>query len=175
MTHLFDEAFVERTEKGTYLCLRIQNAPMARQEAMQLRKGRTYAAEIKLHREKRSAKANAYAWVLMGKLASTLGMKRDDIYKSYIRDVGDNCKVVYIPDDSARASYRELWQAQGVGYLTDDTDDGCLICYYGSSSYDRAQMARLIDLIVQDCKDNDIETDTPEQLARYVEDWEAKM
>jgi hypothetical protein len=33
-------------------------------------------------------------------------------------------------------------------------------------------MARLIDLIVQDCKENDIETEDPTELERLCEEWE---
>lgn len=41
-----------------------------------------------------------------------------------------------------------------------------MLLYYGSSTYDGAQMARLIDNIVQDCKAVGIETMTPDELAR---------
>lgn len=45
---------------------------------------------------------------------------------------------------------------------------GCtnVILYYGSSTYDTAQMHRLIELIAQECKQHDIEVLTPEQIAR---------
>jgi hypothetical protein len=46
------------------------------------------------------------------------------------------------------------------------------MAYYGSSSYDTAEMSRLIDLVVQDCKALDIETDTPEQIALRLARWE---
>ena len=43
--------------------------------------------------------------------------------------------------------------------------------YYGSSTYDSAQMSRLIDLVVQECQAQGIETKTPEELALLKEDW----
>ena len=50
---------------------------------------------------------------------------------------------------------------------------GCtnVICYYGSSTYDTKQMARLIDLVVEDCKQQGIETLTPEELERMALEW----
>ena len=50
---------------------------------------------------------------------------------------------------------------------------GCtnVILYYGSSSYDTEQMSSLIDLLVDDCKAQGIETATPDELARYKEEW----
>ena len=44
-----------------------------------------------------------------------------------------------------------------------------LFLYYGSSTYDSKQMARLIDNIVQDCKAVGVETATPQELARLKE------
>jgi len=43
--------------------------------------------------------------------------------------------------------------------------------FYGSSAYDKAQMSRLINNIVQDCKAQCIETLTPAELARLTEEW----
>lgn len=39
--------------------------------------GKTYTVEIKEKKEKRSREANAYAWVLLDKLAEKLGLKVD--------------------------------------------------------------------------------------------------
>ena len=46
-----------------------------------------------------------------------------------------------------------------------------VMTYYGSSVYDSAQMARLIDHIIQDCKAMGIETLPPDELVRLKEDW----
>ena len=48
------------------------------------------------------------------------------------------------------------------------TKRGSIIC---SSTYDTRQMGRLIDLVVQDCKDQDIETAPPGDILRWVADW----
>ena len=50
---------------------------------------------------------------------------------------------------------------------------GCrnLMAYHGSSTYDTAQMSRLIDSLVQDCRQLDIETLPPEKLALLKEAW----
>lgn len=171
MTHLFDKAVVRREDGKSWLCLRVKNAPMARSECGQLKPGKVYSAEIKLHREKRSGRANAYAWVLMDRLAAATGQPKMEIYRGYIPDVGGNAKTLCIGDEDARNSYAALWETQGCGFVAQDMGGGVLVCYYGSSTYDTAQMSRLIDLIVFDCKDNGIETDTPEQLARMMQDW----
>ena len=43
--------------------------------------------------------------------------------------------------------------------------------YISSSDYDTAQMSRLIDLVVEDCKQMGIETMTPKELDALVSRW----
>ena len=70
------------------------------------------------------------------------------------------------------------WGAGRLGWVCDIVGDSKLegytniMEYKGSSSYDTAQMARLIDLVVFECKEQDIETMTPEQLSKLVGAWE---
>jgi hypothetical protein len=45
------------------------------------------------------------------------------------------------------------------------------MCYYGSSYYDTAQMSRLIELAVQDCKELGIETRSEEEIASLLGEW----
>lgn len=77
MTHEFDHAQVVHNDLGNWLCLHIKNAPMARVECEQMKEGKTYIAEVKKKYDKRSGRANAYAWQMMSKLAAKLGIKRE--------------------------------------------------------------------------------------------------
>ena len=43
--------------------------------------------------------------------------------------------------------------------------------YFGSSSYDTREMSVLINSIVDDCKEQGIETMTPDELKSMVEAW----
>ena len=170
MTHEFDRAEVRRDEFGNWLCLHVKNAPMARNECGQMKKG-VYQAEIKRKTEKRSRKANAYFWTMCGKLASVVGIPKTDIYRSYVPDIGDNYRCVPYANEEQRQLIWQLWEAQGIGWVVEDGGHDTLYCYYGSSTYDTRQMGRLIDLVVQDCKDQDIETAPPGDILRWVADW----
>lgn len=134
--------------------------------------------EVKVKRKKRSLDANAYAWVLMDKLAAATGIAKEEIYKEYIRNIGGNSTVICIQGDSAD-KFRRDWSSRGLGWQT-ETDkskiDGCvvIICYEGSSEYDTDQMRRLIDLIKQDCEMYGIETKTPDEIENMLNLWEAK-
>lgn len=170
MTHEFDRAEVRRDDGGNWLCLHVKNAPMARNECGQMKKG-VYQAEIKRKTEKRSRKANAYFWTLCSKLASVLSIPKTDIYRSYVTDIGENYRCVPYANEEQRQVIWSLWEAQGLGWVVEDGGHNMLYCYYGSSTYDTRQMGRLIDLIVQDCKDQDIETAPPGDILRWVADW----
>ena len=131
--------------------------------------------EIKPFRARRSLDANAYAWVLMDKLAEKLNESKENIYREYIRHIGGNSEVVCVKN-SAVERLCEGWSKNGIGWQTDTMPskiEGCtnIILYYGSSTYDTAQMSRLLDLIIQDCKEQGIPTDTPDEIARLKALW----
>lgn len=130
------------------------------------------------HREKRSLDANAYAWVLLDKLAEKLQLPKEEIYRSYIKDIGGNSDIVCV-QDKAVDKLRQGWSKNGIGWVTDTMPsklEGCtnVVLYYGSSSYDKAQMSRLIDMIVNDCKAQGIETRTPDDINRMLALWGEK-
>ena len=131
--------------------------------------------EVKPFRQRRSLDANAYAWVLMDRLATALSKSKAEIYRDYIRDIGGNSETVCVKN-SAVERLCEGWQKNGIGWQTETFESkisGCtnVILYYGSSTYDSAQMSRLLDLIIQDCKELGIPTETPNEIARLKALW----
>lgn len=136
---------------------------------------KAYVLTVKEKKNRRSLDANAYAWVLLDKLAEKLRIPKTEIYKQYIKEIGGNsetvCAVNRAVDDLC-----EAWESKGIGWQTDRLQsklEGCtnVVLYYGSSVYDSKQMSRLIELIVQDCKANGIETLTPHELEMLCEKW----
>ena len=157
---------------GYWLCIQTKDA---RRTLDSLKPGKVYDVEIKEHRAKRSLDANAYFWVLVDRLAEKTRIPKTDIYRSYIREIGGNNETVCIPTKGVD-KLRSGWEHNGLGWLTDTMPSklpGCtnVVLYYGSSTYDTAQMSRLIDLIVQDCQEQGIETLPPDKLAGMMEEW----
>lgn len=137
--------------------------------------GKDVEVTIKRHRKKRSLDANAYAWVLMDKLAAAVGRPKMEIYKDAVLEVGGNTDIVCV-QNRAVDKLRESWSKNGAGWLTETMPskiEGCtnVILYYGSSSFDTAQMSRLIDNLVQDCIAVGIETMPPDKLNALLEGW----
>ena len=140
------------------------------------KKDQDYELTIKEHRKKRSLDANAYAWLLIGKLAAAMHIKPVEVYRQQIMEVGDNFTPMCVREKDV-ARFIRCWERNGLGWITQDLGPsqvrGCrnLAAYHGSSTYDTAQMSRLIDNIVQDCKALGIETMTPDKLALLKEEW----
>lgn len=131
--------------------------------------------EIKVHRKKRSLDANSYCWVLIGKLAEKLNSDPVEIYRRYVRESG----VFRVTDLEEKdiGTITHAWSLNGVGWLHDVLDYGkhddtrLVRLYYGSSVYNTKQMSRLIDSIVEDCKEQGIETVTPGELDALKARW----
>lgn len=131
--------------------------------------------EIKPFRKRRSLDANAYFFVLADKLAEKLNITKVDVYRNAIREIGGVSETVCVKNEAVD-KLCEAWSEKGIGWQTDTFSskiEGCtnVILYYGSSTYDTAQMSRLIDNIVQDCKAVGIETLTPNELAKLKALW----
>lgn len=132
--------------------------------------------EVKPFRKKRSLDANAYFWKLCGELAAKIKIPPEDIYREYVKSVGGNYTIACAQDKDVKAM-RNGWERTGKGWVTETFDskiDGCtnVILYHGSSTYDTEQMSRLIDLLVFDCKENNIEVMTPKEIALLKDRWE---
>lgn len=171
----FTGARWSQDDSGFWISLKVEN-PFEARRFLATKKEKKYVADIKEYRERRSLDANAYMWVLVGKLSGKLGLPPEEIYRAAIRDVGDNYEVMPVRND-ALDRWKAIWQSNGLGWLCEEIGPSKLAGYtnvrnfYGSSAYDKSQMSRLIDNIVQDCKAQGIETLTPDELARLTEEW----
>lgn len=143
-----------------------------------LDESKEYTIEVKEKKKKRSLDANAYFWALTDELAKKLNKPKTDIYREYIKEIGGVSDTLCMLN-KAVDKFCERWASMGIGYQTDTMKsklEGCtnVIAYYGSSTYDTAQMSRLIDMAVQDCKQFGIPTYDREELDRLVQEWGIK-
>lgn len=171
--------FGEMKLEGGWLSVKVEKEDLGK--AMHLvrnRKKMLYDLQVKEHRKKRSLDANAYAWVLMGKLADAMRITPEEVYRQAIQNVGGNYEILPIKEEAA-THFKGIWEAKGLGWPCVDMGISKipgyrnLRCYYGSSTYDTRQMSQLIDNLVQDCKALDIETLSEEKLSLLMEGWNA--
>lgn len=160
---------------GTWLRLLVEDGQKARAYAT-ANAANPQRLKLTGWREKRSLSANAYCWVLLGKLSEKLGIPPEEIYWQIIPDVGGNYTTATFRMEDV-SMVRELWCRDHIGRRVDvigATGPGLVdvILYKGSSDYDTAQMARLIDLIIAECREQEIEYLPPDKLAAMLEAWD---
>lgn len=162
---------------GSWLKLRPDLPGQAQMVAGEIDPQKKYTVTIKEFRKKRSLDANAYACVLMNKLADKLNMGVRDLYRHYIPDIPENSQVVCVPTEAVE-KLQSGWEHNGIGWCSDTLKSklpGCtnVVLYYGSSTFDQKQMGVLLDLIIADCKQVGVEYLTPEELERLKGEWDA--
>lgn len=133
--------------------------------------------EIKKHKNRRSLDANAYMWVLISKIEEKMNISKDIIYKDAIRNIGVY-EVIPVKNEAVDR-FIEAWTKNGLGWVCETTKSKLegytnVLAYYGSSTYDTAEMSRLIDSIVQECKQLDIEVMPKAELDSLIESWGGK-
>lgn len=132
---------------------------------------------IKRHRERRSLDANAYFHVLVNKIAQETGESDDAVKRRLVVAYG----AVDTDEDGLKIGFK-LPAGVDVGKIYPyvrcfDTreENGklfkCYLVYKHTSDMDTKEMARLIDGAISEARELGISTDTPEELARYKEDW----
>jgi hypothetical protein len=140
--------------------------------------------EIKKHRNRRSLDANSYYWVLITKAAKKLRISNNRAHNIMLRRYGApeviDDKLVYLvlPDvDEAeeKALESETYHIRPTSQVRAGNDGKLYRTYImlkGSSAYDTAEMSRLINGIVDECKMMGIETMPPDKLKALLEVWE---
>jgi hypothetical protein len=131
--------------------------------------------EITERRKKRSLNANAYFHLLCQKVAEKTSQSLTEVKNQMIADFGQFDKdmgELILRDD---IEWRKLEIHLHPTTATKVLDNGKLYRVYfvmrGSQTYDTKEMSRLIDGIVQEAKQQEIETLTPAELAQMIGRW----
>ncbi len=153
----------------------IMNERSALEELEEIKEVDKLSIEAKKWRQKRSLDANAYCWLLINKLAQKLNLEPVEVYKKAIKDIG--VREIIPVKTEAIERYIDVWQKNGIGWLCETMPSKLVgytnvVAWYGSSVYDSKEMSRLVDSIVEECKLQNIETMTPNELMRLKESWE---
>ena len=130
---------------------------------------------IKKAQKHRSMEANRYAWVLIDQIAAKKHIKKTEVYRNAILDIGGVSKEALMKEDAVPI-FQEIWEKQGVGNQVEiiDVDDfgwASIRVYFGSSTYDSAQMSALLDSLIQDAEALGIPTITPKEEERMLGKW----
>jgi hypothetical protein len=169
------------------LTLECDEHPQALQEIINGLKGaESLSVKIGKFRKKRSLDANAYYWLLVGKLAKALKISIPYCHNLMLRRYGtleefDGRPVYIIIQDTDEASEKadeaETYHIKPTAQVKEG-NDGLMYRTYlllkGSHDYDTAEMSDLIEGLVDECKNVGIETATPDEIANMLSLWQTR-
>ena len=128
----------------------------------------------KKHRKKRSLDANAYAWVLMQKIAEMVNTSKWDVYLDMLQKYSRAFTHIIVHPHAVEAVMKMYRTAINLGEVRVNDKTGIqLQVYFGSSTFDTKEMSVFIDGIVSDCQMLGIRTETPDELERMKALWDA--
>lgn len=134
-----------------------------------LRDDKDLTIQVKEYKEKRTLSQNAYLWVLCGEIAKITILSKEEVYRQYVKDFGVY-EILPIKNEVVD-SFILKWGKNGIGWFCEKLGKSKIenytnvIAYYGSSTYDTKEMARLMDAVIRDCETIGINTLTKEQIS----------
>lgn len=133
--------------------------------------------EVMEHKEKRRINANNYFWLMLQKLCNKQDLETIEEYRRRVKELGI-FRIFRIEKENVK-TFKKIWEEKGTAWFVEEFDTEyvgniefkILHAYYGSSSFDKKQMSRLIDGVVQDCQAVGIETKTEAEIKSLLESW----
>ena len=143
--------------------------------------GKLLDIEMKVHREHRSRDANALLWACIGEITKALQKeeryKKTDKWEVYLKLLKRYGKFTYIvakPEavDAVKKQWRET---EVVGEIDIHGTKGIqMLCYFGSSTYDTAEMSALLDGTVSELEEMGLQRPASADIRRAMEEWERR-
>lgn len=123
--------------------------------------------------EKRSLNANSYAWHLITELANVMRISKEEMYFLKLKDYGQS-ELVLITNKANPTKYFKYFSEEGCTKVK-GKDYVWYKVYKGTSEYDRREMSIFIDGLVQDCKEQDIETKPKAEIESLLKEWDKNV
>ena len=138
-----------------------------------------YTVEIKRKSKKRSLNANSYCWTLCQRIAEELSKNsyigKEEVYRKAILD-SQQGEPVGVPNNLID-SIVSKWQSNGIGWICVIDDNERLsgvkrvYLYSGSSTYNTAEMSRLINCLVDECNQLRVTIEPTAYINSLLKEW----
>lgn len=126
--------------------------------------GKEISITISEPKEKRSLDANAYFWVIVGKIADKLRASKDEIYFKLLKDYGQHVVITVKKGyDISKAGFK-YYEVLKDGLINGKPFTAYRI-FIGSSQYTKQEMSVLIDGAVSEAKELGIDV----ELTDYID------
>lgn len=143
----------EQKEQSIIISLKIKNGSL--DSFQNIEEGKEYRVKISSYNQRRSLNANAYYWQLLSKLAEVLKIGNNELHERLIKEHSNFTTVKMLTAINPAMFFKYYDDIETVA------DDEALYTYYkiykGSSQMDSKEMSRLIDGLIQECKEQGIE------------------
>lgn len=167
----------ESGDGGDWVAFQTQDPSAAINLINAFREGVAYHVVVEPAMKKRSLDANAYAWVLITKMADMLtreahGMtaySKEDVYLIMLKRYGQG-GVVKIKNNDLQ-TFKRAWKYCEQHEKLWDKDATYMRFWVGSSNYNVEEMTVFINGIVAECQNMGIETITPAEQANLLSLW----
>lgn len=179
-TGFLKDLFLDWKSRRTRVTLEIDAKP----EDLEKLKDKKLTVEIKQYRGKRSLDANAYYWQLLTQLADALNISKPAAHNRMLRQYGqlmiiDEQAVYTVLPDTEEAekaiNAAETYHLKPTSQVKQGKGGKMYRTYMmlrGSSDYDTKEMSVLISGLVEECKEQGIETIPPDELRRILSNAE---
>lgn len=182
----FSNAVRDLKDNGILVTFSVDSFPLSNLDKLQ---DKTLSIKTTEKKNKRSLDANAYYWQLLTQLADKLGYSKPYLHNLMLRRYGrpmiidGSMLYIVLPDSDAgerEAEESETYHIKPTSEVKEGKNGSyrTYIMLRGSSTYDTKEMSVLIDGLVQECKEQGIDTLPPEELDRmmqaYDQTWRKK-
>lgn len=162
------------------ISLEVNEAHEALKTAQKLKDSPTISIKLSQYKKKRSLDANAYYWLLIGKLSKALNISTSYCHNIMLRRYGvlemyDEKPVYLMIQDTDEATKKadesETYHIKPTSHVRTGTDGKMYRTYMmlkGSHEYDTAEMAALIHGIRDECMQVGIPVETPDEIANLL-------
>lgn len=136
-----------------------------------------YRLEIKPYKAKRSLDANAYFHALVGKIAEAVKCGAEETKVRLNLDYGTPASengeqiIVALPKKAKVSDYYHYAKWIGDFNAKNNKEYSQYLFYKQTHMLDSKEMARLIDGVIEEAKNLNIETKTPEEIAKMKSLW----
>lgn len=125
--------------------------------------------KLEEYKEKRSLNANNYAWKLITEIGNVLRKSKEEVYLQMLRDYGQQ-EMISVVSNIDLKGFLKYYEKAGTSFLN-GKEFNHYRAFKGTSEYNTKEMSIFIEGVVQEAKQLDIETKTPEQIEELKRMW----
>lgn len=129
--------------------------------------------DLKEHKEKRSLDANGMLWACLQDIATAVKSDKWSIYLQMLKRYG-KFDYVIVKEKAVEAMKKQWRELEEVGEIDIHGQKAVqLLCYYGSSTYDKKEFSVLLDGVISEMKEIGITPPPDRQTKELLEKWKA--